>query len=80
MKHNDLVLYICRFINGYIHRKEEECDENREFIRFTKHNYLYKIQQNLPKTVLDKNWPSAPSMLQEVAFKIVVISMAFLAF
>ncbi|XP_071180083.1 unconventional myosin-Ic-like [Mytilus edulis] len=58
---------IRKFINGYIHRKEEECDENREFIRFTKHNYLYKIQQNLPKTVLDKSWPSAPSMLQEAS-------------
>ena len=49
-----------------MHRMDEECDENREFIQFTKYNYLSKLRHNLPKTVLAKSWPSTPALLQEV--------------
>ncbi|XP_061162606.1 unconventional myosin-Ic-like [Saccostrea echinata] len=55
------------FIKGFIHRLEPECDENKHFIQYTKYNYLTKLKDQLPKNVLDKNWPPAPQLLQETS-------------
>ena len=66
-KRKHAVQVIRKFINGFMHRMDEECDENREFIQFTKYNYLSKLRHNLPKTVLSKSWPSAPALLQETS-------------
>lgn len=61
------VTMYCRYIKGFMLRNEPECDENRGFIHFTRYNYLIRLRDNLPKSVLDKRWPSAPKLVQEVS-------------
>lgn len=60
-------MFTCfRFIKGFKYRNEPECDENRDFVKFTKMNYLQRLAQCAPRTVLDKSWLPAPKLLQEV--------------
>ncbi|XP_064613416.1 unconventional myosin-Ic-like [Liolophura sinensis] len=58
---------IRKFIKGFMYRKKPECDENREFIRYTKINYLERVKKEAPKTVLDKKWPAPPELLMETS-------------
>lgn len=48
-------------------RNEPECEENKGFIHFTRYNYLTRLRDNLPETVLDKGWPEAPRLVKEVS-------------
>ncbi|XP_067934341.1 unconventional myosin-Ic-like [Watersipora subatra] len=59
------VQVIRKYIKGFMLRNEPECEENRGFIHFTRYNYLTRLRDNLPKSVLDKNWPAAPRLVQE---------------
>lgn len=47
-------------------RNEPECEENKGFIHFTRYNYLIRLRDNLPVTVLDKSWINAPRLVKEV--------------
>jgi len=47
-------------------RNEPECEDNKGFIHFTRYNYLLRLKEELPKTVLDKSWPPAARLVQEV--------------
>ena len=58
--------FILRFIKGYGFRNDPECDENREFIKYTKMNFLERLKKSCPKSVLDKSWIKAPKLLEEV--------------
>ncbi|KAK2166168.1 hypothetical protein LSH36_41g12014 [Paralvinella palmiformis] len=58
---------IRKFIKGFTLRGKPVCEENRIFIGYTRYNYLDRIKQNLPKSVLDKSWPKPPQILKEVA-------------
>ncbi|XP_071116024.1 unconventional myosin-Ic-like isoform X1 [Haliotis cracherodii] len=56
-----------KFIKGFILRKKPACEENRDFIKYTKVNYLQRLRQTLPKNVLDKKWPRPPELLVETS-------------
>lgn len=43
------------------------CEENKFFVGHTKRNYLYRLSEHLPKSVLDKSWLEPPRILQEVS-------------
>ncbi|ESP00948.1 hypothetical protein LOTGIDRAFT_238422 [Lottia gigantea] len=61
------VKVIRKFIKGFMYRKQPACDENREFIKYTKWNFLTSLKNELPKTVLDKRWPKAPELLEQTS-------------
>ncbi|XP_053376054.1 unconventional myosin-Ic-like isoform X2 [Mercenaria mercenaria] len=56
-----------KFVKGFQYRNEPECDENRDFVKFTKMNYLKRLAQCAPKSVLDKSWLPAPKLLQKTS-------------
>lgn len=62
-------------------RNEPECEENKGFIHFTRYNYLIRLRDNLPKTVLDKSWIDAPKLVKEVSVQmlssILVLYLSF---
>uniref|UniRef100_A0A3Q3WT62 Myosin Ic, paralog b n=1 Tax=Mola mola TaxID=94237 RepID=A0A3Q3WT62_MOLML len=57
---------IRRFIKGFIYRHEEYCLENEYFLDHVRYSFLKNLRQNLPKSVLDKSWPTPPPSLFEV--------------
>ncbi|XP_041348881.1 unconventional myosin-Ic-like [Gigantopelta aegis] len=56
-----------KFIKGFMCRKKPECEENRQFIKYTKMNYLERLRKSLPRNVLDKKWLPPPELLQETS-------------
>lgn len=56
-----------RFIKGYMNRGQATTTDNSEYLAFVRQNYLNKLKDNLPKTVLDKTtWLPPPAVLTEV--------------
>ena len=62
------LIFACyfRFVKGFKYRNEVECDENMDFIQYTKINFLERLKKSCPRTVLDKSWVKAPRLLEEV--------------
>lgn len=58
---------IRKFIKGFTLRHQPICEDNRIFIGYTRYNYLQKVKENLPKSVLDKSWPKPPQIMEEVS-------------
>ncbi|MEQ2159018.1 Unconventional myosin-Ic [Goodea atripinnis] len=58
---------IRRFIKGFIYRHEEYCAENDYFMDHVRYSFLKNLRKNLPKNVLDKNWPTPPTLLVEAS-------------
>uniref|UniRef100_A0A7N8X943 Myosin Ic, paralog b n=1 Tax=Mastacembelus armatus TaxID=205130 RepID=A0A7N8X943_9TELE len=58
---------IRRFIKGFIYRHKERCPENEYFLDYVRYSFLMKLQRNLPKSVLDKSWPTPPAALIEAS-------------
>uniref|UniRef100_A0AAQ6A1C0 Myosin motor domain-containing protein n=1 Tax=Amphiprion ocellaris TaxID=80972 RepID=A0AAQ6A1C0_AMPOC len=58
---------IRRFIKGFIYRHEEYCPENEYFLDHVRYSFLKNLRQNLPKSVLDKSWPTPPPSLVEAS-------------
>uniref|UniRef100_A0A8K9Y5J2 Myosin Ic, paralog b n=1 Tax=Oncorhynchus mykiss TaxID=8022 RepID=A0A8K9Y5J2_ONCMY len=58
---------IRRFIKGFIYRHNERCPENEYFLDYVRYSFLMKLRRNLPKSVLDKSWPTAPTALIEAS-------------
>ncbi|KAL7389926.1 hypothetical protein ABVT39_011955 [Epinephelus coioides] len=58
---------IRRFIKGFIYRHEEYCPENEYFLDHVRYSFLKNLRNNLPKSVLDKNWPTPPPSLVEAS-------------
>uniref|UniRef100_A0A673YXW5 Myosin Ic, paralog b n=1 Tax=Salmo trutta TaxID=8032 RepID=A0A673YXW5_SALTR len=56
-----------RFIKGFIYRHNERCPENEYFLDYVRYSFLMKLRRNLPKTVLDKSWPTPPTALIEAS-------------
>lgn len=63
------VFLVFRFIKGFICRHEEYCPDNDYFLDHVRCSFLKKLRQNLPKSVLDKSWPTPPPSLVEVRRK-----------
>ena len=59
-------VFCFRFIKGFIYRHEEYCPENEYFLDHVRYSFLKKLSKNLPKSVLDKSWLTAPPSLVEV--------------
>ncbi|MEQ2181227.1 hypothetical protein GOODEAATRI_009199 [Goodea atripinnis] len=56
-----------RFIKGFIYRHKERCPENEYFLDYVRYSFLMNLRKNLPKNVLDKNWPAPPAALVEAS-------------
>uniref|UniRef100_A0A3Q2TXE5 Myosin Ic, paralog a n=1 Tax=Fundulus heteroclitus TaxID=8078 RepID=A0A3Q2TXE5_FUNHE len=68
-RRREAVQLIRRFIKGFIYRHEEYCDENDYFLDHVRYSFLKALRKNLPKSVLDKSWPTPPALLVEVCKK-----------
>lgn len=48
-------------------RNQPACIDNEEYLAYVRQNYLTRLKENLPRTVLDKDaWLTAPPVMQEV--------------
>ncbi|XP_070760760.1 unconventional myosin-Ih [Enoplosus armatus] len=62
------VKVIKKFIKGYMTRGQAKTTDNSEYLAFVRQNYLNRLKNNLPKTVLDKTtWQSPPAVLTETS-------------
>uniref|UniRef100_A0A3P8SVJ3 Myosin IHb n=1 Tax=Amphiprion percula TaxID=161767 RepID=A0A3P8SVJ3_AMPPE len=62
------VKVIKKFIKGFMTRNEPACIDNSEYLAYVRQNYLTRLKENLPKTVLEKDsWLTPPPIMQEVA-------------
>uniref|UniRef100_A0A668AEP5 Myosin IHb n=1 Tax=Myripristis murdjan TaxID=586833 RepID=A0A668AEP5_9TELE len=60
------VKVIKKFIKGFMTRNQPACVDNSEYLAFVRQNYLSRLKDNLPKTLLDKNnWLTPPPIMQE---------------
>uniref|UniRef100_A0A671Y6K4 Myosin IH n=1 Tax=Sparus aurata TaxID=8175 RepID=A0A671Y6K4_SPAAU len=61
------VKVIKKFIKGYMNRGQAKSSDNSEYLAFVRQNYLNRLKNHLPKTVLDKtSWLPPPAVLTEV--------------
>ncbi|KAM6907094.1 unconventional myosin-Ic isoform 2-T2 [Xenentodon cancila] len=58
---------IRRFIKGFIFRHEDYCPENEYFLDHVRYSFLKNLSKNLPKSVLDKSWPTPPPSVVEAS-------------
>uniref|UniRef100_A0A671NE51 Unconventional myosin-Ic-like n=1 Tax=Sinocyclocheilus anshuiensis TaxID=1608454 RepID=A0A671NE51_9TELE len=56
------------FIKGFIYRHQPRCPENEYFLDYVRYSFLMKLHRSLPKTVLDKSWPTPPPALVVVRY------------
>ncbi|XP_068594687.1 unconventional myosin-Ih [Brachionichthys hirsutus] len=62
------VKIIKQFIKGYLSRGQLKCTDNSEYLAFVRQNYLNRLRDNLPKTVLDKTtWLAPAAVLTETS-------------
>ncbi|XP_061674276.1 unconventional myosin-Ih [Syngnathoides biaculeatus] len=62
------VKVIKQFIKGYMTRGQAKVTDNSEYLAFVRQNYLNRLKDNLPETVLDKStWLAPPSVLAETS-------------
>ena len=48
-------------------RNQPVCKDNSEYLAFVRHNYLMRLKDNLPKSVLDRHtWLTPPPIMKEV--------------
>uniref|UniRef100_A0A8C7SNI0 Myosin IHb n=1 Tax=Oncorhynchus mykiss TaxID=8022 RepID=A0A8C7SNI0_ONCMY len=61
------VKVIKRFIKGFMTRNQPACVDNTEYLAFVRQNYLTRLKENLPKTVVDKNtWLTPPPIMDSL--------------
>ncbi|KAK9503588.1 hypothetical protein O3M35_010117 [Rhynocoris fuscipes] len=61
------VTVIRNFIKGFITRSGPVTELNRKFIQTAKQQYLERLSKSLPKTLLDKSWPTPPLVCNEAS-------------
>ncbi|KAG5840358.1 hypothetical protein ANANG_G00187960 [Anguilla anguilla] len=62
------VKVIKKFIKGYMNRHLATSADNSEYLAFVRVNYLNRLKDNLPKTVLDKTtWLTPPPVVKETS-------------
>ncbi|KAJ8378258.1 hypothetical protein AAFF_G00244620 [Aldrovandia affinis] len=73
------VKIIKKFIKGYLRRGEAVSADNSEYLAFVRQNFLNRLRDNLPKTVLDKTtWPTPPPVVKEPSALLRVLHMRHL--
>ncbi|KAK2173145.1 hypothetical protein NP493_899g00038 [Ridgeia piscesae] len=70
---------IGRFARGFLRRAEPDCDENRIFVMHMKRNFLLRMKDRLPVSVLDDSWIQAPATLTETSHLLRVLHTKNLA-
>jgi len=65
LRREKAVKVIRKFIVGFMHRREPRSSKNADFLDYVRISYVQTCVREMPKTVLDKNWPRAPLALQE---------------
>ncbi|XP_031569195.1 unconventional myosin-Ic-like isoform X2 [Actinia tenebrosa] len=58
---------IRKFVRGFITRNEEANEDNVGFLAYVRMAFLLNLSRNLPKTILDKSWPTPPPSLKEAS-------------
>ncbi|KAJ4926485.1 hypothetical protein JOQ06_008658 [Pogonophryne albipinna] len=62
------VKVIQKFIKGFMTRNQAVSVDNIEYLAYVRQNYLTRLKDNLPKTVLEKDsWLTSPPIMQEAA-------------
>ncbi|XP_063746009.1 unconventional myosin-Ih [Eleginops maclovinus] len=62
------VKVIQKFIKGFMTRNQATSVDNIEYLAYVRQNYLTRLKDNLPKTVLEKDsWLTSPPIMQEVS-------------
>ncbi|XP_004074969.2 unconventional myosin-Ih isoform X1 [Oryzias latipes] len=62
------VKVIKKFIKGFMTRNQPACVDNSEYLTYVRLNYLTRLKENLPKTVLEKDsWLTPPPIMTEVS-------------
>ncbi|XP_029470435.1 unconventional myosin-Ic isoform X2 [Rhinatrema bivittatum] len=56
-----------RFIKGFMYRNYPRCSENEYFLDYLRYSFLMNLRRNIPKSVLDKSWPTPPPSLSEAS-------------
>uniref|UniRef100_A0A672ZK12 Myosin IHb n=1 Tax=Sphaeramia orbicularis TaxID=375764 RepID=A0A672ZK12_9TELE len=70
------VKVIKKFIKGFMTRNQPACIDNSEYLAYVRQNYLTRLKENLPKTVLEKDaWLTPPPIMQELQLKVQASSM-----
>lgn len=66
---SQLFIDLCsRFIKGFITRNQPSCTDNSEYLAYVRQNYLTRLRESLPKTVLEKDsWLTPPPIMREVS-------------
>ncbi|KAG7274689.1 hypothetical protein CRUP_021130 [Coryphaenoides rupestris] len=61
-------VFLQRFVNGYLSRRDAKTTDNSEYLAFVRQSYLNRLKLKLPQTVLDKTtWLSAPPVCAEAS-------------
>ncbi|KAM6901705.1 LOW QUALITY PROTEIN: unconventional myosin-Ih [Lycodopsis pacificus] len=59
---------IKKFIKGFMTRNQPACVDNSEYLSYVRQNYLTRLRDNLPKTILEKDsWLTPPPILKELS-------------
>ncbi|KAM4827145.1 unconventional myosin-Ih isoform 1-T1 [Thomomys bottae] len=61
------VQVVRRFIKGFINREKPLGPDNEEFILFVRKNYILKLRNHVPSSVLDKSWLQPPVILERAS-------------
>ncbi|XP_035246773.1 unconventional myosin-Ih isoform X2 [Anguilla anguilla] len=62
------VKVIKRFIKGFMTRNQPAGVDNSEYLAFVRQNYLLRLRDNLPKSILERNaWLTPPPIMQEAS-------------
>ncbi|XP_076054733.1 unconventional myosin 61F isoform X2 [Oratosquilla oratoria] len=66
------------FIKGFITRNDEVNEVNARFVQIVKCEFLMRLAQSLPKSVLDKRWPASPGSCVQASKELQKLHMAHL--
>uniref|UniRef100_A0A3P8Z0E6 Myosin IHb n=1 Tax=Esox lucius TaxID=8010 RepID=A0A3P8Z0E6_ESOLU len=62
------VKVIKKFIKGFMTRNQPVSVDNSEYLDYVRQNYLTRLKESLPKTVLDQNtWLTPPPIMKEAS-------------
>ncbi|XP_061658046.1 unconventional myosin-Ih [Syngnathoides biaculeatus] len=62
------VAIIKRFIKGFMTRNKPTGADNREYLAYVRQNYLTRLKENLPKTILHADsWLRPPPVMEEAS-------------
>ncbi|CAB3378797.1 Hypothetical predicted protein [Cloeon dipterum] len=56
-----------RLLKGFITRDGEPTEDNMAFIQLSRINYLNRLAGNLPKSLVDRDWPACPKACRDVS-------------